>query len=256
MTAKYFKTAQISLRAQTNGGIWYLLPKILIRLVYLLPLMLVWRVLLESGAQADMSLTQMLSYTYLNALLTDLLVVRTQFSGWTYEGELVSLFNRPMPLFGQIIAQTVGEWIPMLLAFSLPMALFSPLFGVSLRPATPWFFISLLLCVSLGFAIDFVFACFTIRLKGMAWLVYMVRMSIIALFSGAVIPFQIMPFGLGRIFALQPFGSLGGASLSLFVGLAEPVPILLPQLVWNIVLWPTAYFFFQKTQEKMVSYGG
>ena len=256
MIAKYLKTAQVSLRAQTNGGIWYLMPKILLKLVYLLPLMLLWRVLLQNGAQADMSVGQMLTYTYLNTLLSELLVVRTQFSGWTYEGELVSLFNRPMPLFGQIIAQTVGEWIPMLIAFSLPMALLAPLFGVSLQPATPWFFLSLLLCVALGFAIDFVFACFTIRLKGMAWLVYMVRMSIIALFSGSVIPFQLMPFGLDKIFTLQPFGSLGGASLSLFVGLAEPLPILLPQLVWNIVLWPTAYFFFKKTQEKMVSYGG
>lgn len=256
MLTKYLKTAQISLRAQTNGGVLYLLPKILIRLIYLLPLMLLWRVLLQNGVQADMSLPQMLSYTYLNALLTDLLVVRTQFSGWTYEGELVSLFNRPMPLFGQIIAQTVGEWIPMLLAFSLPMALLSPVFGVSLRPATPWFFVSLFLCVALGFAIDFVFACFTIRLKGMAWLMYMVRISIMELFSGSVIPFQVMPFGLGKIFALQPFGSLGGAALSLFVGLAEPLPILLPQLAWNIILWPVAYFFFKKTQEKMVSYGG
>ncbi len=256
MIAKYFKTAQISLRAQTNGGIWYLLPKILIKLIYLLPLMLLWRVLMQNGVEADMRLDQMLTYTYLNALLSELLVVRTQFSGWTYEGELVALFNRPMPLFGQIIAQTVGEWVPMLIAFSLPMALFAPLIGISLQPATPWFFVSLLLCIALGFAIDFVFACFTIRLKGMAWLVYMIRMSIIALFSGAVIPFQIMPFGLGRIFALQPFGSLGGASLSLFVGLAEPLPILLPQLFWNAILWPAAFFFFKKTQEKMVSYGG
>lgn len=256
MLTKYLKTAQISLRAQTNGGIWYLFPKILIKLIYLLPLIILWRVLLQNGAEADMSLDQMLTYTYLNALLAELLVVRTQFSGWTYEGELVSLFNRPMPLFGQIIAQTAGEWAPMLAAFSLPMALVAPLFKISLHPATPWFFVSLLLCIALGFAIDFIFACFTIRLKGMAWLVYMLRMAVVSLFSGAVIPFQIMPFGLGKILALQPFGSLGGASLSLFVGIADPLPTLLLQVFWNAALWPAAYFFFKKTQERMVSYGG
>jgi len=256
MLTRYLKTAQIAMRAQTNEGALYLLPKILVKLIYLVPLMLLWRVLMESGAETGMTLSQMLTYTYVNALFAEQLVVRTKFSGWTYEGELLSLFERPMPIFGQIVAQTAGEWVPMLAAYTLPMLLLSPLFGIRLIPATPWFYASFLLCVSLGFAIDFIFACFTIRLRNMAWLVYMLRMALTLLLSGAVIPFRVMPFGLERVLELQPFGSLGGAALSLFVGTAEPLPTVGLQLFWNAVLWPVSYVFFFKTREKMVSYGG
>lgn len=256
MLRQYLKTAQIALRAQTNGGIAYLLPRVLVKLIYLVPPLLLWRVLIHSGVETGMTLSQMLAYTYLNALFTEQLVVRTKFSGWTYEGELISLFSRPMPLFGQIIAQTAGEWVPMLLAYTLPMLLLSPLLGVRLVPVTPWFFPSFLLCIALGFAIDFIFACFTIRLRNMAWLVFMLRLAVSLLLSGAVIPFRLLPFGLEKVFALQPFGSLGGASLALFVGTAEPLKTVGIQVFWNALLWPAAYIFFRKTQEKMVSYGG
>ena len=42
---KFFKTAQISLRGQTNGGVLYLLPNIVVNLIYLLPLMFLWKVI-------------------------------------------------------------------------------------------------------------------------------------------------------------------------------------------------------------------
>ena len=72
-------------------------------------------------------------------------------------------------------------------------------------------------------------------------------MAITSLFSGTVIPFRILPFGLTRFFELQPFGSLGGAPLSLFVGTAEPKQIILTQLFWNAVIWPTAILWFKKS---------
>ncbi len=253
---KYLKTAQLAFRAQTNGGIIYLLPNALVNLMYLLPLMFLWRVVASKGIDVGMSLSQLLSYTYLNALLSEMLVVKTMVSSWNYEGQLISLFGRPFPVFGQIISQAIGGWVPMFLIFSLPMLILSPLFGIDMIPKTLWFFPSLLLCISLGFAIDFIFACVTIRMKGMAWLTYTIRMAIISLFSGTVIPFKILPFGLVTIFEYQPFGSLGAAPLSLFVGTAEPLRIIITQLAWNLVLWPVAILWFAKSKEKQVSYGG
>ena len=220
--------------------------------------MFLWRVIAggESPPYIGMTLAQLLTYTYMNALLTDLLVVRTVASSWNYEGQLISLYTRPMSVFGHLIAQTVGGWVPMFLVFSLPMLLLAPLFGISVVPATLWFFPSLLLCVSLGFAIDFIFSCVTIRLRGMAWLVHSMRMAVVALFSGTVIPFRVLPFGLTRVFEFQPFGSLGGAPLSLFVGSSEPMRIILVQVMWNVVLWVAAVVWFAKSREKLVSYGG
>ncbi len=253
---KYSRTAYLAHLEKTSGGLLYLIPGILIDLTYLLPLLFFWRVLAGQGVDTGMSLTQMLSYTYVNALLSELLTVRTFASSWSYEGQLINLYTRPLPIFGQIIAQTVGGWGRRLLIFSLPMLLASPIFGVKVIPVTLWFFPSLLLCISLGFAVDFLFACLTIRLRNSAWLAYVIRMAMMSLFSGTVIPFKILPFGLSTFFTYQPLGSLGGAPLSLFVGTASPLPIITTQLVWNILLWPAAILWYKQSRERLVSYGG
>lgn len=131
--------------------------------------------------------------------------------------------------------------------FSLPLLCAAPFLGISVLPASPWFF-SLLLCISLGFAIDFLFACVAIELRGISWPARMIRTAIVALFSGTVLPFRLLPFGLARVFELQPFGSLGGAPLALFVGTAAE-RILLAQVFWNLTLWPAAILWFCRSRE-------
>ena len=253
---KYIKTARLSAGEKTNGGILYLLPDVLIKICTLIPLIFLWRVVMSSGVQVGMSFEQLLSYTYVSAILSNMLVVKTSASGWLSEGVLLKLYGRPLPVLSQLIAQTAGGWIPMLLLFSLPMALFAPLLGVNLIPATPLFFISLLLCVSLGFAIDILFACLSIKLRNMSWLIDRIRVAIVTLFSGTVIPIQLLPFGIANIMRYQPFASLGGAPLSIFVGAADVHEVITLQIIWNLILWPAALLVFKKSQEGMVSYGG
>jgi ABC-2 type transport system permease protein len=161
-----------------------------------------------------------------------------------------------MTVTGQLAARTVGGWLPMLLLFSLPAAMLSPLLGVSLAPASLLFFPSLLLCISLGFALDFLFACLSIRLRSMNWLINRIRTAIVTLLSGTVIPIKLLPLGMAEFVKYQPFASLGGAPLSIFVGSSEAGSILLMQLIWNLILWPVALAALRKSQEGMVSYGG
>ncbi|ODU57879.1 MAG: hypothetical protein ABT01_01370 [Clostridium sp. SCN 57-10] len=253
---KYLKTARMAALEKTNGGLVYLLPDVAIKLFTLIPLIFLWRAVLLSGVQVDMSLEQMLSYTFVGGLLADLLVVKTPASGWLSEGVLLKLYGRPISVLGQLTALTAGGWMPMLLLFSLPTTLLAPLLGVRLLPASPYFFISLLLCISLGFAVDVLFACLSIKLRNMSWLVSRIRMAIVSLLSGTVIPIRLLPFGLAEAMQYQPFASLGGAPLSVFVGMGDARQILLLQLMWNAVLWPVALFVFRKSQEGMVSYGG
>lgn len=127
---------------------------------------------------------------------------------------------------------------------------------MKLRPASPWFVVSLFLCISLGFAIDILFACLSIKLRNMNWLIDRIRAAIVAILSGTVIPVSLLPLGLAESMKYQPFASLGGATLSIFTGIAEPAGVLRMQAVWNIVLWPAALIIFKKSQEGMVSYGG
>ena len=253
---KYIKTAGLSALELTNGGIIYLLPDIFIKVFTLIPLVYLWRVVMASGADVGMSTEQMLTYAYVSALLSEMLVVKTTASGWLSEGVLLKLYGRPMPVLGQLAAQTAGRWTPMLLLFSLPMALLSPLFGVTLLPASPLFFLSLFLCITLGFAVDFLFACLSIKLRNMNWLISRVRIAVTTLFSGTVIPIRLLPFGIAEVMKYQPFASLGGAPLSLFTGTARTGETLLLQIAWNIILWPVSLLVWKKSQEGMVSYGG
>jgi len=256
MLQKYIKTAAMSSQNQTQAGLYYLIPEILLRVFQLVPLLLLWRTLMGSGTQTGMQLSKLLTYTYISALLSGFLVVRSSLTNWFYDGVLVSLYQRPMSLYGHVISQSLGEAFPLFLMFSVPMAFLSPLFGVSLAPATLWFVPSLLLCMSLGFAFEFLFASLFIRMVNATWLAYTIRNAFMWLFSGVLIPFAVLPLGLADVFPYLPFGSLGGAPLSLYVGQADPLKILGIQLFWNTVLWPLAIAAFGKSQERMVSHGG
>ena len=88
------------------------------------------------------------------------------------------------------------------------------------------------------------------------WLAYSLRNALTLLLSGAVIPFDLLPWGIGDLFKLLPFGSLAAAPLTIFVGMAGPFELIPLQIFWNITLWPLAVLFFAKSKEKMVSYGG
>lgn len=256
MFGKYGITARMSMRSKTNGGLVYLVPEIFMRLVCLVPLLFIWKSLAERGIETEMSVSQLLSYTYINVLAADLMIVNTCLSAWNFDTRSMEMFTRPMSVFGQVIARTVGEWVPMLLLFSLPMLLLAPIFGVRVMPESPWAVPALLLSVSLGFAFEFIFYCVTVRLRNVSWLTYVIRSAVVSFFSGTVIPFRILPFGMDGWIRYQPFGSLGGAFLALYVGSGDAAEILPVQLFWNIVIWTAAVFWFRRSRERMVSFGG
>jgi ABC-2 type transport system permease protein len=253
---KYLKSAWMSALEKTNGGVVYLMPEIVIRIITLIALLNLWRVVMSSGVEVGMTITQMLSYTYLSAILSKMLDVKTAAVGWLSEGVIMKLYGRPLSVLGQLIAETVGGWLPSLLLFSLPVAAASPLFNINLTPATPLFFLSLFLCVSLGFAVDVFFACLSIKLRNMNWLIGRIRAAITSLLSGSIIPISLLPAGAETFFRLQPFASLGGAPLSIFVGSTDAGKTVFVQIIWNLTLWPLALLAFHLSQEGMVSYGG
>lgn len=256
MIRKYMATARIAMQGKTGGGVLYMVPDMVTKVLYLVPVMFIWKTLAESGYEAEMSVSQLLSYTYVNALLADLTIVSTHLSAWDYDARSMEMFTRPMPVFGQVISRAVGEWMPKLLLFSLPMFLAAPLLGIRVLPRTLWAVPSLVFSVSLGFAFEILFCCVTVRLRNVSWPTYLIRSAVTSFFSGTVIPFRILPFGMDRWMQYQPFGSMGGAFLSLYVGSARASEIIPAQLFWNIAVWLAAALWFQKSRERMVSFGG
>jgi ABC-2 type transport system permease protein len=252
---KYLKTLNMSFHDKLNGGIFYQLPEVFIQAATMGVMMLLWNTLLDQGVAADMTKPQMLTYTFVSFALSELLNIRSFLTAWNYDGQLISLCNRPMGMFLQVIAQTLGELSPRLLFFVLPMACIMPLFGVVVLPDSPLFFVSLVLSVSLGFALEICFACVGIRLRNI-WIITVIRTAIANVLSGALIPFSLMPFGIGDMLKYQPFGSLANAPLNIFIGTQDANTLLLIQLIWNTALWPFAFMFWNKSREHMVSYGG
>jgi len=83
------------MQGKTGGGVLYMVPDMVMKVVYLVPLLFIWKILAESGYEAEMSAPQLLSYTYVNALLADLTIVNTCLSAWDYDARSMEMFTRP-----------------------------------------------------------------------------------------------------------------------------------------------------------------
>ena len=250
-------TIGMSAAGKLNGGVFALFVGYMLKLLFLLPMLFLWRSFAAAGADlGSLSLEGLLTYTCVSTMLGQVLNPATNIVTWNYDGKLVDFYRRPATVFGQLIARTLGDWLPELLLFSLPMAVALPILGVRLTPVSAWFFPSLALTASLGFALDFLYTCYVIRLKNAVWMAQRFRAALISLLSGAVIPFALLPRGLGAALSALPFGSLAAAPLALCVGSAKPGAVIPMQLFWNAALWPLAFIAWRESREVFVSYGG
>lgn len=258
---KYLITAQLSATKAFDGGILYILSGYILRLAQLAIMLLLWRSLAGQGAElGGMTLQQLLVYTMLSSVFREQLNIVTPVINSFWEGSLISRYMRPAPVLRQLMAETVGSWLPGLLLYTLPMLAISFLLGMGLSASLAdnglAFLISLSLSISLGFAMDFLFAAMVIYLKNANYTAYVIRQAVINLFTGAVIPFALMPWGMGRVLELLPFGSVASAPLLVMVGADNVFRLIALQLVWNLILWPLALYAYNSSQERMVSYGG
>ena len=253
----FWATARMCAREKGYFGLGWLVGQYLMKGAGVFMLAMLWHVLLNAGAVIEgLSYRQAVAYTLVSGALEPLLNVRTPASSWLNDGTILSLYLRPRGLMAQLAAHTVGGWLMSLGLFSLPLLIGGALAGVDLRPAGPWFFVSLPLCVLQGFAVDFLFACLLIRMRNLEWVVHSLREALTALLTGALIPFAALPWNLGKILSLTPLGTLAGAPLALYTGLDSAARLIGAQLLWTVLLWPLAVVALIRSRERMVSYGG
>lgn len=253
----FLATAKLCVRDKKEFGLAWLLGEYVLRLAGLVMQWMLWCAVLPEGAVVDgMTRRGMLVYVTVSSALTPLLDVRTPASSWLHDGTMLSLFQRPSPVYAQLAACTVGGWLQPLLFFGLPILLLGTLLGFPPIPASGWFWPSLILCIFQGFAVDFLFACLLIRMNNVEWQIDSIRRALNVLLTGGLIPFAALPWGLGRWLELSPLGTLAGAPLALMAGTGDPTRLICAQVFWNIVLWPLALWAFRASRERMVSYGG
>ena len=121
-------TIKISAEGKLNSGIPAFFGSCLIKIIYTLPIIFIWRSLAESGADlGGFSLDQLLTYTCVSMIFSSQLNVRSSMVSWHYEGQIIDLCKRPQTIPGQLVMTTAGGWLPELFFFSLPLFFILPL---------------------------------------------------------------------------------------------------------------------------------
>jgi ABC-2 type transport system permease protein len=201
-----------------------------------------------------------LTYTLMAAVFADQLDVRTEL-GWTiWQGTVVTRYLQPIGMVGLYVAEALGKWAFAFVTFSVPLLLAAPLLGVDPRPASMvqgvLFLVSLGLGVTVGVALDFLFGALLVVLRENIWAIHSLRRAVGLLLSGALLPLQLYPWGIGDLFAWLPFAAMASAPLRIYTGTGDPLPLLLSQLAWAVVLWPLAQRLWGASREQMVAAGG
>lgn len=257
---KYAKTAAMAATSVAGDSPLFILDYVL-RLLRVLVLLSLWRTLLNGRMEASgLTLPALLTYTLIAEAFADPLNARTDLDTALWEGSIAIRFLRPLGLFGQFVAETVGRWMFGFGVFSLPLLLIAPLLGVNPLPASVLngllFSISLGLAVSVGLAIEFIFAAIIVRMESSVWAVNRMRAAVNTLLSGAIVPLPLLPWGLGALFGWLPFAAMASAPLRIYTGTGDPGLLLLTQFGWSITLWPVAYWAWNVNRQRLVSYGG
>lgn len=205
---------------------------------------------------------QLLSYFFLTFAFKPQFNVTTPITELLWEGSIVRYYNRPLPLLYQCVVETIGrEWLWKGLTFTLPLLLGGGYLGLLPNTKEPSLIMmslfSFLLTIILGFIIDFIFSAISIRFNERAYIAYRIRVILVLLLSGQIIPLQLLPEWLRPLFILSPLGSLANAPLAIYLGM-EPIPFsrIFLQIGWCVALGVLAVQVLIKAEERMVSQGG
>ena len=255
-----WKTAAMSAAGFVGDSPLFFFDYIL-RFARVVVLLAIWRTILTgSNEVAGFTIGAILTYTLVAEVFSDPLTCRTDLSWALYTGAIGPRYLLPMGLVGQYASEAFGKWAFGLAAFSVPLLLIAPLAGVDPAPASLThgllFVVSLALAISIGLAIDFVFAALASHVGQNVYAVDRVRGGITALMSGVVLPLAVYPWGIGDVFGYLPFASVASAPLRIYTGTGDAATLLGIQLFWAVALWPVANWLWRVNRQRLVTFGG
>ncbi len=257
---KLGKTAWMEAGGHVNDSVLFL-ADYLLRFLRVAVLLGLWRVILAGrGPVSGMTLGAVLTYTLVSEIFAEQLYARTYIEYMLWEGCLINLLLRPMRLVPALVSTSLGRWLAGFVFCSAPLLVTAPMLGVDPLPASLaaglMFMPSLLLAITLGLAVDFLFAALMVNLSAGPWIVAYIRDAATSLLSGSLLPLALLPWGLGRVFGWLPFASMASAPLRIYTGTGDPRLLMSVQAGWALVLWPLAAWTWRASREKLVSQGG
>jgi ABC-type uncharacterized transport system permease subunit len=255
-----WQTAMMAAAGQVGDSPLFLLDYLL-RVIRVIVLLSIWRTILDGkGAVAGLTIGTVLTYTLIAEVFSEPLTCRTELAWMLHQGSIGPRFLWPMGIVAQFFSETFGRWWFGLAALSLPLLLVSPLLGVSVAPASPaaagLFALSLILAITVGLALEFIFGALAANLEQNVYAVDRLRGGLTSLFSGVVLPLAVYPYGIGDVFGLLPFASMASAPLRIYTGTGDALQLLLIQGFWAIALWPLAQWLWRVNRQKLVAFGG
>ncbi len=247
------KTAALAAAGYTGESLLFLFDYLL-RFARVVVLLALWHTILGGrGVVSGMTLGAVLTYTLVAEVFHEPLTGRTLLDSALWDGTIATRLMAPLGLVAFFAAEAVGRWCVGFLFFSLPLLLCAPLLGVDPLPASAadgaLFVVSLALGIAVGLAIDFLFAGLTVAMRQNPWIINRIRVAITVLLSGSLLPLALLPWRLGDVFGWLPFASMASAPLKIYTGTGHPLPLLLIQAGWAVVLWPLARWLWRANRE-------
>ena len=232
-----------------------------LRFIRIAAMLSIWRLVMGGkGSVNGMDLATVLTYALMAEVFAEQLAARTYIEHMVWEGKFATLILRPMGVISALVAQSAGRWMIGFLLCSIPLFLLAAALDVNPLPASAFhgaaFTVSLILAVTVGLAIDFMFCAVVVAMNTSVWITEAFRSAVTVLFSGALIPLALLPWGIGKVFEWLPFASMASAPLKVYTGTGNPLLLIGIQAVWAVLLWPLANVLWASTREKLSSYGG
>ena len=152
----------------------------------------------------------------------------------------------------------LGAAVPAVMLSLAGISIAAALLEVPLAPTgAPLFFVlSLILGITVGVAVDFWFALLTVRLRYSVWFVASIRTTLTSVFSGALIPLNLMPWHIGDVLSVLPFAAMASGPLRVYTQQTGAAPLLASQAVWAAILWFGLVWAVRKSRDKVVGVGG
>lgn len=177
-------------------------------------------------------------------------------------GTIANEFLKPVNFMLRLLAENVGEGVFKIIFHFLPSVLLTLLFTELCPPASILHFLIMFISVIFGYLIlwliSFIVQTWSFWLFSV-WGIMTIKNVIVKILAGTLLPLWFMPEGLRKIIAFTPFESIYFTPVQIYLGEVrgeELIGKMMVQLLWVVVLWIIAQFFWKKGTKKLVVQGG
>ena len=177
-------------------------------------------------------------------------------------GTIANEFLKPVNFMLRLLAENVGEGVFKIIFHFLPSVLLTLLFTELCPPASILHFLIMFISVIFGYLIlwliSFIVQTWSFWLFSV-WGIMTIKNVIVKILAGTLLPLWFMPEGLRKIIAFTPFEAIYFTPVQIYLGEVrgeELIGKMMVQLLWVVVLWIIAQFFWKKGTKKLVVQGG